>query len=296
MANVSRKRALPARIGMGLVLVGGLLVLGVGGYYGLAAYAYTQLAGLSATSAPDAVERGLPEGWQTVEVSRLPGDRASETLKAGALAKDGKSLLDGPAVDLYPAGVAAATASLAPAAEATRASAPAQQTGGLRSVKLDDLPRTIGETPPARRIQIPAIGVDSKVVELNTVWNNGVLEWETPKWAVGHHNGTANPGERGNMVLSGHISSPLLREGEVFKRLPEIPKLLDSGQIVDIIVFTDDTRFLYRVVSWKLVKPEELDVFAQTDDPTATLITCYPDYAYWDRLIITARLVAMVSL
>ncbi|MDO8533065.1 MAG: sortase [Dehalococcoidia bacterium] len=296
MANVSKKRALPARVGMGLVITGGLLMLVVGGYYGLAAYAYTQLTGLSATSAPDAVERGLPEGWQTVEVSRLPGDSASETPKAGALAKDGKSALDGPAVDLYPAGVAAATASLVPSAEAARANAPARQAGGLRPVKLDDLPRTVGETPPARRIQIPSIGVDSKVVELNTVWNNGILEWETPKWAVGHHNGTANPGERNNMVLSGHISSPLLREGEVFKRLPEIPKLLDSGQIVDIIVFTDDTRFLYRVVRWELVKPEQLDVFARTEEPVVTLITCYPDYAYWDRLIITGRLVAMAPL
>jgi len=163
-------------------------------------------------------------------------------------------------------------------------------------VNWDKLPRTLGVAPPARRIQIPAIGVDSRVVEVGTVWVDGRLEWETPKWAVGHHQGTANPGELGNVVLSGHISSPLLREGEVFKRLPEVPRLLDAGQGVDVIIWTDEAKYLYRVVQWQLVKPEAFDVFAQTAQPTVTLITCYPDFAYWDRLIITSRLVAKAPL
>ncbi|MBI4307335.1 MAG: sortase [Chloroflexi bacterium] len=290
MSAIPRKRRITARAGLALVALGGLLLAAVGGYYILSVYAYSRLSGLSAAAAPDVLNRDFPQGWRRLETERLPGDGA-RSAPGGVQDGEDRRAQDGPVVELYPTPAPGAS----PVASSSSAGArvPAQPAGGLRSVRWDDLPRTIGETPPARWIQIPAIGVDSKVVELGTVWVDGKLEWETPKWAVGHHKGTANPGERSNMVLSGHISSPLLREGEVFKRLPEIPKLLDSGQIVDVIVSTEDTRFLYRVVRWELVKPEQLDVFAQMSEPTVTLITCYPDFAYWDRLIITGRLVGI---
>lgn len=77
--------------------------------------------------------------------------------------------------------------------------------------------------PPAVRVRIPSIDVDAPVVELGTTRNEkGELVWETTKHAVGHHVGTANPGEVGSVVMSGHISSPVRREGNVFSRLPDL--------------------------------------------------------------------------
>ncbi|MEK7681287.1 MAG: sortase, partial [Chloroflexota bacterium] len=284
-------------LGIATIAVGGLLLSGAAAYYGLSLSAYAQFNGLARTANPATLTKDIPAGWEAVQPVSVPASAAPASNPSSAPASP-RSAYDGPSVELYPSVKLASTAITASAAPATttpvNTAKPAD--AGMQYVNWDTLPRTLEVAPPAVRIQIPAIAVDSKVVQVGTVWKDGVLEWEIAKWAVGHHQGTANPGELGNIVMSGHISSPLLREGAVFKRLPEIPKLLDAGQAVDIIISTDKARFLYRVVGWDLVKPEALDVFAQTAEPTLTLITCYPDYSYWDRLIIRSRLVAMSPL
>ncbi|MBI4300910.1 MAG: sortase [Chloroflexi bacterium] len=134
----------------------------------------------------------------------------------------------------------------------------------------------------ATRIVIPSIGVDSPVVELGTKIKDGELVWETANRAVGHYKTTANPGAPGNVVMSGHISSPVSNEGEVFKNLPNI-KLED-----EITVYTDAGRHLYQVVKKEVVKPTRTDVMDPTPRPTLTLITCVPDLVYTHRLIVTA--------
>jgi sortase A len=111
----------------------------------------------------------------------------------------------------------------------------------------------------------------------------GELAWETAPFAVGQHTGLAGPGQNGNMVLSGHISSP--SEGAVFHRLPDLK--VSEG----VIVATEERQYLYRVVDVKTVKPDEVSVLDQTPDPTVTLITCVPDGIYSHRLVVTARLV-----
>jgi LPXTG-site transpeptidase (sortase) family protein len=137
---------------------------------------------------------------------------------------------------------------------------------------------------PAKRLIIPTLGLDSKVIQLGTKLDRrGQLAWETAPFAIGHHRGTAGPGQNGNMVLSGHISSP--GEGAVFHRLPE----LKVGE--GVIVATDERQYLYRVVDTKVVTPDEVSVMEPTPDPTATLITCVPDGIYSHRLVVTARLV-----
>jgi sortase A len=137
---------------------------------------------------------------------------------------------------------------------------------------------------PARRVIIPTIGVDSKVIQLGTRLDRaGNLAWETAPFAVGQHKGLAGPGEIGNMVLSGHISSPA--EGAVFHQLPD----LKTGD--GIIVATEERQYLYRVIDVKTVKPDQVSVLDQTPDPNLTLITCVPDKIYSHRLVVTARLV-----
>jgi LPXTG-site transpeptidase (sortase) family protein len=137
---------------------------------------------------------------------------------------------------------------------------------------------------PVKRIVIPTIGLDSKVIQLGTKLDkNGNIAWETAPFAVGQHKGLAGPGQNGNMVLSGHISSP--NEGAVFHHLPEI-KVGDG-----MIVATDERQFLYTVTDIKTVTPDQVSVLDQTTDPTATLITCVPDGIYSHRLVVTAHLV-----
>jgi LPXTG-site transpeptidase (sortase) family protein len=137
---------------------------------------------------------------------------------------------------------------------------------------------------PARRVVIPSIGLDSKIIQLSTKLDRrGQIAWETAPFAVGQHKGLAGPGQNGNMVLSGHISSP--NEGNVFHSLPD----LKVGE--GVVVSTDERQFLYRVVDVKTVTPDKVEVLNQTPDATATLITCVPDGIYSHRLVVTARLV-----
>jgi LPXTG-site transpeptidase (sortase) family protein len=137
---------------------------------------------------------------------------------------------------------------------------------------------------PARRLIIPTIGLDTKVIQLGTKLDKyGQIAWETAPFAVGQHKGLAGPGQNGNMVLSGHISSP--SEGAVFHHLPD----LKVGE--GVIVATDERQYLYRVEDIKTVTPDQVSVLDQTPDPTATLITCVPDGIYSHRLVVTARLV-----
>lgn len=137
---------------------------------------------------------------------------------------------------------------------------------------------------PARRVIIPTIGLDTKVIQLGTKLDKyGKIAWETAPFAIGQHKGLAGPGQNGNMVLSGHISSP--SEGAVFHKLPDLK--IGEG----VIVATDERQYLYRVEDIKTVTPDQVSVLDQTPDPTATLITCVPDGIYSHRLVVTARLV-----
>jgi sortase A len=152
------------------------------------------------------------------------------------------------------------------------------------------LPAALARIPaplalPARHLILPTIGVDSKVVPIGTyIDRRGELAWETAAFAVGHHRGTAGPGQAGNMVLSGHISSP--GEGAVFRNLPN----LKVGE--GIIVRTEERQYLYRVTDVQTVTPRDVSVMAQTPEPTVTLITCVPDGIYSHRLIVTGTLVS----
>jgi sortase A len=149
------------------------------------------------------------------------------------------------------------------------------------SVDTAKMPKGPGKEPPTRLI-IPSIGVDIKVIELGTHYNQaGEKVWDTAPFAAGHHVGTPNPGERGNVVISGHISS--YQEGAVFKRLPEIN--VGDG----VIVSTEDQDFLYRVVDKQVVLPTQIEVMNSTDEETLTLITCVPDGVFDHRLIVVAK-------
>jgi sortase A len=139
----------------------------------------------------------------------------------------------------------------------------------------------VTRTLPPVRVIIPGIDLDSKVLPLGTTRDrNGKLVWETVPFAVGHHEGTANPGEPGNVVLSGHISSP--HEGAIFKRLPQV-KAGDA-----IVVMTAQQPYLYRVRDTEVVTPAAVDVLKPTPDATLTLLTCVPDGIYSHRLVVRA--------
>jgi len=126
----------------------------------------------------------------------------------------------------------------------------------------------------ATRIVISAIEVDAPVVE-----GDG---WEELKLGVGHHIGSANPGERGNVVLSGHNDV----FGEVFRHLTALTTN-DEVQVYD----SAGHKYRYRVTTQRIVPPTEVSVMGSAPAPILTLITCYPYLVDSQRLIVIAELI-----
>lgn len=137
------------------------------------------------------------------------------------------------------------------------------------------LPTPVPITPGPRsptRIVIPAIGVDAPIVP--------GTDWEALKKGVGHHPGTANPGERGNLVLAAHNDI----YGEIFRDLEK----LRPGD--EIWVHTGVEAYRYVVVQKQIVLPTQVEVMAPTRDPVITLITCYPYLVDTHRLVVIGEL------
>jgi sortase A len=124
----------------------------------------------------------------------------------------------------------------------------------------------------ARRIVIPAIDVDAPVVEGD--------DWEALKKGAGHHVGSADPGERGNCVISAHNDI----YGEIFRDLPDL-KVGD-----EIAVHTQTQVYRYIVQQTRIIEPTEVEVMAQTRTPVLTLISCYPYGVDTHRIVVIASL------
>lgn len=124
----------------------------------------------------------------------------------------------------------------------------------------------------AIRLQIPKINQDVPIVE-----GDG---FEQLKKGVGHNIFSANPGENGNVVLSAHNDI----HGEIFRDLDQ----LEPGD--KVIIFTEQQEYIYIVDQIKVVEPTRVDVMEPTENPTATLISCYPYLVDNKRIIVTANL------
>ena len=102
------------------------------------------------------------------------------------------------------------------------------------------------------------------------------------KRAAGHIPGTALPGETGNIGIAAHRDT-------FFRPLRFIEKS-DA-----ITLRTLHGTYRYRVVSTKVVAPDDVQVLYPTGRDTLTLVTCFPFYyigAAPHRFIVTARRVS----
>ena len=104
--------------------------------------------------------------------------------------------------------------------------------------------------------------------------------WEQLKKGIGQHPGSADPGERDNVVLSAHNDI----FGEIFRNLDR----LVPGDLV--ILYTNQRSYTYVVVDTKVVQPTAVEVMEPTSQATATLISCYPYLKDNMRIVVIARL------
>ena len=142
----------------------------------------------------------------------------------------------------------------------------------------------------AKTILIPSIDLIAPVAELIILEEAGGARYEQPINLVGHIPETPNPGQLGNGWYFGHLESPILGEGNIFNRLPEVVEMIKNDP-VDVIIETDNEAFLYRVTGSTVIPKEELALY-RTDTATVTLVASFPSRVYSHRLLITAELIA----
>ena len=103
--------------------------------------------------------------------------------------------------------------------------------------------------------------------------------------AVGHIPSTALPGQPGNVGVAAHRDN-------LFRNLKDVEP--DD----EITLTTLDNTYVYRVVSFTVVNPDEVSVLAPSaGEKTLTLVTCYPFYFVGHapkRFVVRARQVANI--
>jgi sortase A len=118
-------------------------------------------------------------------------------------------------------------------------------------------PAGIGPDGLVGRIEVERLGLSVVIVE-------GTDEPELSR-AAGHIVGTALPGQSGNVGIAAHRDT-------LFRPLRKI-------QRDDVIkVTTLGGEYRYRVVSTKVVPPEDIAVLNSDGTEILTLVTCYPFY------------------
>ena len=109
---------------------------------------------------------------------------------------------------------------------------------------------------------------------------------------LGHYLKTSAPGQKGNMIVSGHSSNYLWAKGDynhVFKDLDN----LEKGDVITATTFQKNGKIIiYRyVVSEKFVTvPNDTRIFENSQNSILTLSTCWPIGTNFRRLIVKAQL------
>ena len=149
-----------------------------------------------------------------------------------------------------------------------------------------------GDLVSATRILIPAVRVDSDVSELRVDYGSEEYAWETPQWVVGHIPTTAGPGDQGQGWYFGHLESLIRGEGNVFQTLPQVPRLLNRGESVYVVLEAPGIKYLYEVYRTDVVHQDDLKI-TDSGKQDITLVTCVPRFVYDHRLLVTAALVGV---
>ena len=98
-----------------------------------------------------------------------------------------------------------------------------------------------------------------------------------------HSQGTALPGQKGNIFITGH-SSYYAWSSSPYKSVFALLEKLEAGD--RIYIQYQGTTFTYEVKETKVVSPENVEVMNQSEGNELTLMTCVPIGTNLNRLII----------
>jgi len=134
-----------------------------------------------------------------------------------------------------------------------------------------------------RRILIPALGIEAPIVwpednnesSLQMALEKGVAFWPESSLL----------GERGTIIILGHSSAyPWYRGnyGSIFSLINK----LNLGD--EISLFSQDKRYIYRVVEKEIQLPANLSIANQDNQSILYILSCWPINTNWKRIAVKA--------
>lgn len=131
-------------------------------------------------------------------------------------------------------------------------------------------------------LSIPKLAINDANVEVDS---NDIDKY------LAHLPGTALPGEKGNVFISGHSSGLIKFKGDdSYKTIFAGLSKLKTGD--EIKVAAGGQQFFYKVSGFKIVDPKDLSVVEPPDNEGRyiTLMTCVPPGFNTKRLIVIGKL------
>lgn len=136
-----------------------------------------------------------------------------------------------------------------------------------------------GISIPSLSIQAPIIW-DIPLDQTDDYLNKGVVQMQ----------GSAYPGEDGNLFLTGHSSDYFWKHDQFATVFAALPVIKDG---VEVIVTKDGHSFVYTVQKHWLTQADDMRVTDALPGKNITLITCYPIGTSQKRLVVRGILKAL---
>ncbi len=152
-----------------------------------------------------------------------------------------------------------------------------------------DNSNTTQALPPLPQINDSSMVVPSIDVSTPIIWNvpnTSEATLSNLKNGVIHIQGTALPGEKGNVFISGHSSNyPWVKSD-----FNNVFALLNKVVVGDVIHLKYQQKdYIYKVSEIKIVKPNDSSVMQSTSSSILSLMTCTPVGTNLKRLVVIAN-------
>jgi LPXTG-site transpeptidase (sortase) family protein len=153
--------------------------------------------------------------------------------------------------------------------------------GGNLKTEYLPLPKTEYVLP--ERLAIPSLGIEAPIVISQS--NNEVALQKDLEKGVIYLPGSSTLNQKGTMIIMGHSSAYPWYKGQY----GSIFALLNKLNINDeIIVFSKDKQYIYKVLGKEIKAPKDLVFQTQEDESILYIVSCWPVNTAWKRIVIKA--------
>lgn len=139
-----------------------------------------------------------------------------------------------------------------------------------------------------KREKLPYLEFRLSISKIKLMETNVYVDSNDLSKGLVHLPGTALPGERGNVFISGHSAlSNFWSKQAFFARLPDIK----TGDRIEIDA--NGAKFAYQVIEMKIIDPTDISIIAPPDDKGRyiSLMTCVPPGLNFKRLVVLGKMI-----